>query len=391
VDKGNTIHIRRRNDYWGEKQRRNVGTANFDDIQIVVVRDRNIEFEMFKKGDLDYYFVNRAQMWAEELNFEEVKRGLIQKRRIWNHSPQGVQGVAMNTRRAPYNDIRVRKALRHLFNRELMIEKLMFGAYTPTNSNWPGSIWENPNNENVKYDPQKALQLLSESGYKDRDSQGRLTRNGVPLTLELLYADKNSERFLTIFQEDLRKVGINLNLRLVTFETLIKLIDELQYEMATLGYAGIPFPNPETSLLSSLADQKNNNNITGFKNARVDELIKQYDTAYEVEDRIKIMREIDSIYTNEHHWIYEWYAPYVRVAFWNKSGAPRGYVTRNGDQMDIPLLWWIDPEKVQKLEQARRDASINLGEGPAEDKYWLEFDKLEEKRKGDSATPGSSK
>src|SRR5581483_11742973 len=90
VEKGKAIHIRRRKDYWAEKQRRNVGTGNFDEIRFTVVRDRNLEFEMFKRGDLDLYNVNRAQMWEEELNFDAVRRGLILKRRIWNHAPQGL-------------------------------------------------------------------------------------------------------------------------------------------------------------------------------------------------------------------------------------------------------------------------------------------------------------
>ncbi len=49
--KGKSITIRRRKDYWAEKQRRNVGINNFDEIHQIVVRDRNLEFEMFKKGD----------------------------------------------------------------------------------------------------------------------------------------------------------------------------------------------------------------------------------------------------------------------------------------------------------------------------------------------------
>ena len=58
VDKGKACRIRRRHDYWAEKHRRNVGTGNFDEIREIVVRDQNLAFEMFKKGDLDYYFVN---------------------------------------------------------------------------------------------------------------------------------------------------------------------------------------------------------------------------------------------------------------------------------------------------------------------------------------------
>ena len=70
------------------KHRRNIGSANFDEIRQVVVRDRNLEFEMFKQGDLDYYYVHRAQMWVEELNFDNIQRGLIQKRKVFNHNPQ---------------------------------------------------------------------------------------------------------------------------------------------------------------------------------------------------------------------------------------------------------------------------------------------------------------
>ena len=41
----------------------------------------------------------------------------------------------------------------------------------------------------------------------------------------------------------------------------------------------------------------------------------------------------------------------------------------------MPTLWWLDPEKAQKLDAAMKDPSINLGEGPADDKYWVEYGK----------------
>ena len=83
-----------------------------------------------------------------------------------------MQGIAINTRREPLNDVRVRKALRHLFNRESLVEKLMFNEYVLTDSIFPGSVYQNPGNEQIRYDPAKALALLAESGWKDRDAQG---------------------------------------------------------------------------------------------------------------------------------------------------------------------------------------------------------------------------
>ena len=377
INKGNSIRITRRKDYWAERDRRNAGQNNFDQIYQTVVRDENLEFERFKRGDLDVFAVARAQQWVQELDYPNIKRGLNQKRKIFNNNPQGVQGVAINSRREPYSDVRVRKALRHLFNRELMIEKLAFSQYFPMNSIYAASVYENPNNEKITYDPQKALGLLAEAGWKDRDSAGRLNRNGRPLTVELVYGSQGFERYFTLYQEDLRKVGITLNLRLVTFETLVKLLDDRAFDMAMIGYTGELFPSPEQNLRSSLADQKNTNNITGFKNKRADEIIEAYKTEFNQDGRIKLLRELDGIFTSEQLWILQWSAPYERVVFWNKFGYPQGVLTRVGDRRDVPSLWWIDPEKARKLDAAMKDQTIQLGEGQADDRYWLEYAKHE--------------
>ncbi len=377
VDKGTMITIRRRSDYWAAAHRRNVGFANFDEIQQLVVRDRNLEFEMFKKGDVDYYSVNRAQMWVEDLDYENITRGLNQKRKIFTHNPQGVQGIAMNTRRPPLDDVRVRKALRHLFNRESMVEKLMYNEYTMADSMYSGSVYENPANEKIAYDPQKAMALLADAGWRERDPQGRLTRNGQPLTIEIVYGDQASERFFTVFQEDLRRVGITLNLRFTTFETLVKLLDERTFGMASIAYTGSIFPSPEQNWLGRLADENNTNNITGFKNARADELIDSYGKEFDFSMRVSLLRELDGIITNDHHWILEWSAPYERVVYWNKFGHPPGYITRIGDARDIVSLWWLDPEQSRTLDGAIRDSSIDLGAGSSEDRYWLDYAQLE--------------
>ena len=295
IDKGNGLTIRRRTDYWAANVRRNVGLNNFDDIREVVVRDRQLTFEMFKKGDIDSYFVNISREWVEELNFDRVQRGLIQKRKIHNDDASGVAGLAFNTRKEPFSDLRVRKALTLLQNRQLLIERLFFNEYVPQNSYYSGGIYENPSNPKNDHDPQAALALLAEAGWSSRDAQGRLIKNSQPLVLELLYSDKGSETWMTIYQEELGKVGIGLNLRLVTPETFFKLVMERNFDIASIAWGGLDFPNPETSYASSFADQPDTNNITGFKNARVDELLAVYDREFDQQKRAAIIQEIDGI------------------------------------------------------------------------------------------------
>ncbi len=375
VVKGKSVSVRRRNDYWAEKDRRSVGLNNFEEVRSIVVRDRNLAFEMFKKGDTDFYYVGVAREWVEEFNFDRAQRGLIQRVKVFNDNPNGTNGFALNTRKAPFDDIRVRRAFAAFLNRDLLIEKLFYKEYVPQNSYHAGGIYENPGNPKNPYDPSLGLKLLAEAGWNSRDGQGRLVKDGRPLTVELLYYVKDSERYLTIYQEDLRKAGITLNLRLVTGETLFKLLMQRKFDMSDMAWGGLIFPNPETSFSSAFADVENNNNITGFKNKRVDELLPQYDVEFNQQKRVEIIREIDGILANEYHYVLKWDGPYQRIAFWDKFGHPQGYLSRIGDFNDMVWLWWIDPEKSAQLNRAMGDSSVKIPLDPLENRYWLEFAK----------------
>ena len=67
--------------------------------------------------------------------------------------------------------------------------------------------------------------------------------------------------------------------------------------------------------------------------------------------------------------------PFQRIAYWNKFGSRRGYVTRTGDYRDIPSLWWFDPDKAQRWKRAMADDSIKLDAGPTEVRYWPDYER----------------
>ena len=378
IDRGNRITIRRRTDHWAEGHRVSVGLYNFDEITEIVVRDRNLAFEMAKRGDLDYYFVNRAQMWVQELEFEQIQMGWMQKRKIFTQEPQGIQMMAFNTREAPFDDIRVRQAMTLLFNREQLIEKLFFNQYLPQNSIYAGSVYENLSNPKNEYNPQRASELLTEAGYTERDDQGVLLRNGQPLSVELIYGQQTSETFLTIFQEDLRRVGISLNLRFLTYATLIKLLDERQFQFVSIGFsADKPFPMPRAMFHSSQADRPVSFNISGFKNERADEILDAYTIEGNHDIRVELLQELDGIVANSYIYIMEWYAPYHRYVYWDKYGQPESYLSRVGlglsGYFDPFMMWWHDPAKEAALNQARR-GNAALEVGPSEIRYWSDFE-----------------
>ncbi|KAA0209882.1 MAG: extracellular solute-binding protein [Ignavibacteriaceae bacterium] len=369
INKGNSIMIRRRSDYWAENSEANKGLYNFDLIRFEVVQDDGLEFEKFKKGELDVISVNRAQWWEERFDFEEYNRGLILKRKIFNEVPNGVSGICFNMRKPPFDDIRMRKAIAHLYNRELFNERLFYNSYFLTYSFFPGSVYENPDNPKMKYDFDEAVRLLAEAGWTTKNDQGYLVKNGQVLTLELPYT-KGADRYLTIFQEDCKKAGINLILREIDGTTNFKLGNERNFNMITINWSGLSIPNPESSMGPGTADAQNSTNWPGIKNDRINELCEAYNIEFDREKRIQLIREIDKIATEMQPYAFGWYAPYQRIAFHNKFGYPEWMISRTGNYLTLVSIWYNDPEKLARYEEAKKDNSIKLDMGEVENKYW---------------------
>lgn len=374
IDKGNSLILTRRKDFWAEYQPWYRGLYNFEKIRFVVVRDPQVTYEKVIKGELDYWRIPKAEWWAKTLpEVPAVKNGWLVRQKIYNQAPNGIAGFAINMRNAPLDDVRVRKALQYLYDRETLIAKLAYNEYLPIDSYYPGSIYASPLNEPIRYDPGKAVALLEEAGWKEVGTDGVRIRNGKRLSLKLSYYSELSEKYLTSFKESCAEVGVEILLDRTNPETLWKNLMERKFQMASIAWGALVFPNPETSFHSRLADQNDNNNITGFKDPRVDELCAQYDLAFDQQERVRIIREIDHIVYNTHPYVLEWYLPCQRVMYWNRFGMPEYGFHRTSEWEDAFVSWWVDPAR-QKALHAARKTGTPLPIPPLELHYWDEQD-----------------
>ena len=172
---------------------------------------------MFKKGDLDYFNINHVQGLGRGLELRQLStRACSSKEKVFNNYPVerrlfGVQHAARAVGRyssSQGNDPAVQP---RTHDSETFLQRVY-----PDNSFFPALPTRIRIIPRISTIRSQASKLLADAGWKDRDSQGRLTKNGQPLQVELLYDNQQSEPYLTTYQEDLRKVGISLNLRLVT-------------------------------------------------------------------------------------------------------------------------------------------------------------------------------
>ncbi|MCA9000429.1 MAG: ABC transporter substrate-binding protein [Planctomycetes bacterium] len=373
IEMNKSLTLTRRDDWWAKDNPAFVGLYNFDAYNFQVITDQIIAFEKAKKGEIDYYVPPKAQWWVEELTpkkLDFIKRGLIQKRKFYNDAPVGTSGFALNVTRAPLDDLNVRKALALLRNRPLMIDKLFFNEYEPLDSYWQFGDYRNPNNGMTPYDPFEAVELLKASGWTELDSEGYRTKDGKRLEFELCYRSVISEPSLTIYQEDCKKAGIQIKLKLLDPAAFWKNVRQREYSIASMAWGALVFPNPETSWSGELAKVVDNNNITAFSDARVDELLGEYDREYDPSKRSAIIREMDGIIFAAHPYVLDWYGPSQRVIYQNKFKMPKWGTGRTADRDSLMYSWWIDPDMEAQLEKARTDTSITLKTEPEANRFW---------------------
>ena len=373
------IVLKRRKDYWAINHDRNIGINNFDFIRFLFINDENQEIERFFNGDFDIFGIGRAQWWRErfiESEYEDIKRGLIQRSKIITNLPVGPGGLAFNSRAWPFDDINVRKAFCHLWDVESLNKKLFFSEYYRKNSLFAFSKYEHPDNPKQDYNPDLALKLLNESGWKKEDGGKWLYKDGKKFEIDM-YIYNGGDRVYNPLVADLESVGIKLNLVVIqnAFDKFIK----KTYTIHQGGWTGSSEPSPEGMLHSKYADQIDVTNATGMANSEIDKLIEKYNKNWDASERVAILQSIDSLATREYHWAFGWAGLYGhRGLHWNKFGMPEhglgyGHATYKkywGSWASMALLWWSDSAKKKELEEAKNDQSITLPINEEVIDYW---------------------
>ena len=338
IVKGQSLKIRRRTDYWGEKLKFNTGKNNFNVISFIFLNDELLKLEKLKKGEIDVIRVNRASEWNTAYNFDKIKHGIILKKRVFNEYPVGISGICINTKVKPFDDVRLRKALAYAFDRKKLNGKLFDNAYTLMNSYFPGSVYENPSNPQIGCNLDSSAMLLSSAGWKEKNSDGYLTKNGKIFEVDIIY-NHGEDIYLTVFQEDLKKVGIKLNLAKLDGAASTQAGNEKGFSLITAAWSGSQIPNPENMYHSKLADLKNNANWSGVKDKRIDNLCDKYNDTHDYNERIKIVRDIDNLLCEYAGYIFTWYAPYHRIVFQNKFSYPESILDRESGMESLLYLW----------------------------------------------------
>jgi peptide/nickel transport system substrate-binding protein len=198
-------------------------------------------------------------------------------------------------------DLNVRKAIAHSIDYDAVIDGIYLGrAYRIATDVLPATEWaHNAAVEPYTYDPDMAQGLLEEAGWTDTDGDGIRDKDGRPLRLTLFARTGRQvpESLAVLLQDQLKQVGIDVQVLMLDFGALVESLLAQEYDMAILGWSVSSDPNNNTLWESQSDLPTQGYNFTSYQNPRLDELLVAGYSApgCRPEDRAPIYYEIQQI------------------------------------------------------------------------------------------------
>lgn len=378
---GTYVAYKRRADYWAKDLPVNRGRFNFDELRYDYYRDRNVELEAIKSGQLDLREEFTSVNWATGYDIPAVREGRLIKDTLDDARPSGAQGYFINTRREQFKDVRVRQALDLAFDFEWSNKKLFYGLYKRTTSffensdmmaNGPPSpeelallepykdklspeVFKEPylppvsdasgnNRDNLK----KARDLLIAAGWKPGNDRFLRNDKGQTLDIEFLMFEPMFERITGPYSENLKRIGINATLRMVDPAQYERRMKSFDFDSSVQRYALRLTPGIELRSFwgSDAAKIDGSFNLAGISDPVIDALADKVMAAKSRAELVTATRAIDRVLRAGHYWVPHWYKASHTIAFWNKFSRP---ARKPPYDPGINDTWWYDSAKADAL------------------------------------------
>jgi len=272
-----------------------------------------------------------------------------------------------------FKNLQLRKALALAFDFEWTNKTLFYGQYIRSSSYFSNSdlsstglpskgeleiINKLKNNVskaviNEIYDPgktdgsgnnrknlRKAIQILKEANYK---LENNILKNsdGKQIKFEILLISPAFERIVGPFIKNLKKLGVEANIRIVDTAQYKNRLDTYDFDMVVMARGQSLNPgNEQRNFWSSKSANINGSaNWIGVKNKTIDELIELIIQAPNREKLIIYTRLLDRVLLHNYYVIPQWHIKIWRVAYWNKIKRPDNLAKYS---LGFPETWWYN-------------------------------------------------
>lgn len=229
--------FKRNENYWGE-------LPDVEEVEVKIIPDAETRVLAFEKGDIDLIYGEGAisidafnQLAATDQYATAVSE------------PVATRLLVMNTKNEKLADERVRKALHHAFNKEVMVEGITSGLeetadhILPTNLPYTSDIEV----ESIRYDVKEAKRLLDEAGWTLAKGKTVREKDGEPFRIEMMYdaAEMIQKGMAETLQSEWANIGVELKLVAVELPDQVQRFKDNRFDINMYSNFGAPY-DPHT-------------------------------------------------------------------------------------------------------------------------------------------------
>lgn len=369
---GQSVTLELVEDYWAKDLPVNRGRNNFKRIRYDSYRDETVAFQAFKAGEYDFHQENIAKQWATGYTGPLFDSGTIVKEEVPHDIPQGMQSFVFNTTRPQFTDWRVRRAIGLALDFEWLNKNLFYDQYTRTRSYFQNTKYEakgKPSKEELavleplrgkvpdevfttEYQPPKtngsgdirrelrqALALFKEAGWELRNQKLVNAKTGEAMTFELLLYSPTMERVAIPLQENLKKFGIDMSIRMVDTTQYVNRLREGDFDLVSSAYSANFYPSSSLNIVWHSDYIDSTWNTARVQDPAVDYLVEGIMSRQNNDDELLVWgKALDRVLTWNHYVIPEWHLSKFRLAY-KKNFRKPAVRPRYAVGFDT---WWLE-------------------------------------------------
>lgn len=206
-----------------------------------------------------------------------------------------VEYIGFNTQREPLDDKRVRQAISHVVDREVLLEGVYSGTgRVPKGVVTPELLGHDESLEGYEYDIERAQELMAEAGYEDGFEISILTNDAEQRVNTAVY-----------LQEALQQINIDASVEQLEWGAFLEAAGQGNHDIFIQGHPNAT-GDPDQSLwgLYHSSMQGDGGNRTFFDNEEVDQLLQEGRETTDEDERTEIYHEIQAVLEEEAPMVY---------------------------------------------------------------------------------------
>ncbi len=270
-------------DYWNKE------LPYLDEMTMKITVDEDARVAALRAGQVDYGFF--SQEGADRLK-PDKSITVVESPKAWLTVAQ------VNTSRKPFDDVRVRQALRLALDPKEIIQKAVSGAAAPSGPVPTGHTDWFIKPEDLKYqkpDYEKAKALLAEAGHPN-------------LKFTILSSPQYPEFVSTalVMQDAFKKIGVDAEVQQLEWGTFVKQVNAPNFDYDVEITARTFYPDPDHYMFPYFHSKGVNNPNQSYANSKVDELLEKGRTVADPAQRHQAYFELQKVLEDElpHFWFY---------------------------------------------------------------------------------------